>query len=1030
MGLNSQQPSKKHSSVKSISQAFHLQRPNHCTAVPPTDIRSPFGALASLFGEFTLIIDGRGRIRSISVSGHTATGRSADVLIGKDLCSLLGDEHWRVLEETICRVLGSGQKEYCEHRVELLGASRWFQSQVVPLNHLSGGSTRIGLFAKDITRRKQYDEKLRKSEALLLQAEALARIGSFELDLRTDELTWSKQLFHNVGLDPRRGITRDLFLKMVHPEDRQRLLTEMEEGIAHHRTLDSEFRCVLANGDVRILHRRAIPLYDDTGAPLALVGMSQDVTERKRAEDEISNREALLAQAEQLAGLGSWERILKTNDLKWSDNLYRILGYKPRETTPTVQLFWQMLPPEDRQRAQRVRDRVIDTRQPVEEETRCILPDGRTRALHSRIVPVFSESGELLRMIGTTQDITERRSEEERLRSSQALLAQAEQLANMGSWEWNLETSRVTWSEHRYRLLGLDPRTYSPTIDAFWNLLHPEDRQRVQNEFHNAIAETRPLEYEARFILADGQVRTVHTRGIPTVDSQGRTIRLAGMAQDITERRNEEDRLRRSEALLAQAEQLATMGSWELDLQNGSVTWSDEIFRMLGLDPRHTVPSMELRERMIHSDDFERVRRDNEQAIAEHRIIDREVRYLRSDGSVRTVYSRAIPIYTEKGEPWRLVGMSQDITDRRNEEVRLRRSEALLAQAEEIANVGSWEQDMKTGRTTLSRQLMRMYGTESEDQWDEDRYWKRIRLTDAESVRAQYAQASKQCQPFEFTARYRKPDGTVRVYHTVSRPIAGENGSTERVLGVVHDITDQTKIEEDLRRLSLQLIRTRDSERRQLARELHESAGQTLAALKMTLGNLEETLPEGSGLAREHLKEARGFAEDAIREVRVVSYLMYPPLLDDAGLGPALSWYMRGFSERSGIQATVQIPSGFGRYSQELESTVFSVVQEALTNVHRYSGSPTVNVRLSHESGAVRAEIEDQGCGLPVLTAASGRTAGFGVGIAGMRERVKQLNGSFKIFSTPGRGTTVRAALPIPHESPAKGAALEDEKSD
>jgi signal transduction histidine kinase len=254
-------------------------------------------------------------------------------------------------------------------------------------------------------------------------------------------------------------------------------------------------------------------------------------------------------------------------------------------------------------------------------------------------------------------------------------------------------------------------------------------------------------------------------------------------------------------------------------------------------------------------------------------------------------------------------------------------------------------------------------------------------------------------------------DGTTRVYHVVGKTISGKNGSPEKTLGVVHDITDHVRIEENLRRLSRELIRTRDSERRQLARGLHETAGQTLAALKMTLGNLAEALPEDSAVPREHLKEARSFAEDAVREIRLVSYLMYPPLLDDAGLGPALSWYVRGFSQRSGIRANLDVPSGFGRCSQEVETTIFAVVQEALTNIHRYSGSATADVRLSHTADSVCVEIQDHGCGLPVMVRAHGQNESPGVGIAGMRERVKQLNGSFEIFSTPGNGTLVRAAI-------------------
>jgi PAS domain S-box-containing protein len=521
-----------------------------------------------------------------------------------------------------------------------------------------------------------------------------------------------------------------------------------------------------------------------------------------------------------------------------------------------------------------------------------VIPSGETRILHRRAVPIFDDAGTPVSVIGMSQDVTERKRVEDELRNRDALLSQAEQLANLGSWDWNLETSQVVWSDHRYRLLGFDPETQTPDVDAFWKRVHPEDLDRVRREFDAAERERRPVEYEARFVLPDGTVRTLHSRGVPILNSEGRVVRLRGMAQDVTERRGEEERLRHSEAL--------------------------------------------------------------------------------------------------------------------------------LAHAEEIANVGSWEFDVVTRHTLLSRHLVRMYGLKDESEWDLELYWKRLQTPDAGAIRSEVARSVKQGLPFEFTAPYIMPDGTVRIYHTVGKPVLGRHGTAIKVLGVVHDITEHTRIEEDLRRLSQQLIHTRDNERRQLARGLHETAGQTLASLKMTLGNLEELLPEDNTSAQEQLKTARGFAEDAVREIRLVSYLMYPPLLNDAGLAPAVSWYVRGFSERSGIRATVEITTGAARYSQEIETTVFSIVQEALTNVHRYSGSASVNVRLNPEGDTLRAEIEDYGSGLPVMAPAKGQPSGFGVGIAAMRERVKELNGSFEILSTPGRGTLVRAILPVSRQQSAE----------
>lgn len=227
--------------------------------------------------------------------------------------------------------------------------------------------------------------------------------------------------------------------------------------------------------------------------------------------------------------------------------------------------------------------------------------------------------------------------------------------------------------------------------------------------------------------------------------------------------------------------------------------------------------------------------------------------------------------------------------------------------------------------------------------------------------------------------------------------------------------------EEELRRLSQQLLRERDDSRRRMARELHESAGQSLAALKMTLGRLREALSSEERDVSHLLQSADALADAAIRAVRTVSYVIHPPLLDEAGLGPALRWYAEGFSQRSGIAVRVEAPDDFGRWSQETETTVFRIVQEALTNVHRHSGSRTATIRLIREGSRIVTEVEDEGCGLQPSAGDRAQNPPYGVGIAGMRERAELLNGRFEIRSAPGHGTAVRVVLPdSPRKVPAR----------
>jgi len=223
-----------------------------------------------------------------------------------------------------------------------------------------------------------------------------------------------------------------------------------------------------------------------------------------------------------------------------------------------------------------------------------------------------------------------------------------------------------------------------------------------------------------------------------------------------------------------------------------------------------------------------------------------------------------------------------------------------------------------------------------------------------------------------------------------------------------------SQTEEELRRLSTRLLNLQDEERRRIARELHESTAQELAALRMCVGRIARVKSRLSVKMRETLNECLALSDGLVREVRTLSYLLHPPVLDQAGLALAIAWYASGFSKRSGIHVQLEMPDDLGRLGREQETALFRIVQEALTNVHRHSGSDWARIRIVQDDHRVLVEVEDRGRGIQSKTSWRGVDCpNFGVGLTGMRERLTQLKGSLEIASTPGIGTTVRALLPI-----------------
>jgi signal transduction histidine kinase len=235
----------------------------------------------------------------------------------------------------------------------------------------------------------------------------------------------------------------------------------------------------------------------------------------------------------------------------------------------------------------------------------------------------------------------------------------------------------------------------------------------------------------------------------------------------------------------------------------------------------------------------------------------------------------------------------------------------------------------------------------------------------------------------------------------------------EQLLRKSHDELE-SQVEErtsSLRRLSADLMRVQDDERRKIARELHDSIGQYLAALKMNVAQLRECLPSGDTRA---LADSDEVIDQCLAETRTISHLLHPPLLDESGLPSAARWYLEGFSKRSGIEVALDIHDDRGRLPQDIETALFRVLQESLTNVHRHSQSKKVDITIRLDGGEALVMIRDFGCGFSrqqLQDVQNGRSRG--VGMTGLRERIAVLGGLFEVFSEEP-GISIKATLPLP----------------
>jgi two-component system, NarL family, sensor kinase len=356
-------------------------------------------------------------------------------------------------------------------------------------------------------------------------------------------------------------------------------------------------------------------------------------------------------------------------------------------------------------------------------------------------------------------------------------------------------------------------------------------------------------------------------------------------------------------------------------------------------------------------------------------------------------------------------------------------AERQLAQTCEFVGAILWRADPETLEFSyVSPQAQTILGYWLERWTGETNFWKKhLFPEDQEKVASACEKILRERKRGDFEFRMMSVHGQVLWFHAAAETAQGPGGRPELV-GVMNDITDLKRAEERIRALTSRLMRLQDDERRHISRELHDSLGQYLTSIKI---NLELIRREGTTIEERHravLMESSETLEKCVQEVRSVSYLLHPPLLDELGLQAALRWYTAGFAERSGIEVNLSVPREFSRLPEEMELALFRIVQESLTNVQRHSGSQAAWVTLAEHKDSTEIRITDSGIGIPAETIErirDGKTI-EGVGLQGMYERVRELGGKLEIESG-GMGTAVSAVLPLKYAQGKATKTAEEE---
>ncbi|TMG78166.1 MAG: PAS domain S-box protein [Betaproteobacteria bacterium] len=546
--------------------------------------------------------------------------------------------------------------------------------------------------------------------------------------------------------------------------------------------------------------------------------------------------------------------------------------------------------------------------------------------------------------------------------------------------------------------------------------VHPEDRERVQQSFFDTVHDGEGRRTEFRFLLPNGEERHIESQASAVFDTYGKVALVVRVSRDVTERRKTYEALQARDLQLQEAQAVANLGIWERDVQKDVSTWSDQLYKIFGVTRDSFNPGREAFLALVHREDRERVATSAKSLLdGGPALFDNQFRIVRPDGAVRTVYTRVRFDRDDSGRAVRILGVCQDVTDRKLAEEQARATEERFrTMVENVRDYAIYMIDPTGYITSWNLGAERIKGYHADEIIG--RHYSLFFL----SEHTERGDPGLQLEFAAIQGRYEsegwsvRKDGSRFWAHVIVTRLLDESGKLRGFSRITHDITERRRAEEDLhsyadrlRVTSRRLVEVQEAERRLLAGELHDRVGQNLTALGLNLSIVASGLPaEDYPELAARLEESSLLVQGTVDAMRNVMAELRPHALDDYGLPAALRTLAASFSRRTGIQVAFQGDAPVTSLPKPVDLAMFRIAQEALNNVAKHSNADHVEIAVKRTNGLATLSVRDNGVGFdPRRIGASDSGAGWGLLI--MRERAEAVGADFSLRAEPDAGVQV-----------------------
>jgi len=488
--------------------------------------------------------------------------------------------------------------------------------------------------------------------------------------------------------------------------------------------------------------------------------------------------------------------------------------------------------------------------------------------------------------------------------------------------------------------------------------------------------------------------------------------------RDVTGQKRFEEQSQRRYNLMVEAQHLARLGSWDWDIATNTLTWSDELYSIYGINPEDVEPTYEAFLERVHPEDRALVKTAIEKAYSDHQPFTFTHRIQRPDGEVRTLFVRGVVLEDEKGKPIRMVWTGLDVTDGLVVEEALKQTQQRYQELIDSVDGIVWEANASLEMTFVSKQAEQLLGYPVELWTQEPMFWQNHMLPfdrDLVVERCRSALQKKGREEFEF--RMVAADGRTIWLRGIVRGVAEQK--QDKLRGIMVDISERKNVEarlkesfEQLRNLAVRLQSVREEESTRIALEIHDELGQALTGLKMDLTWLHKKISPDQPALAEKVGSMLKLIDSTIQTVRRISTELRPGVLDDLGLVAALEWQSDEFQRRTGIRCQVSLPEDSVALDKEKSTAVFRIFQETLTNIARHAKAKNVTITMRYDAEHLYLVVRDDGIGIPMQKISDPHS----MGLISMRERAVFLGGKLNITSQPMQGTIVSLQVPLSHK--------------